>query len=96
MDLTIPKKPLYLNQHLRKGKQMEMKSKSFLVTVYYRGSDLVADTNQSDYDYDLSTSKVIRDHLEEINEDASIVDVAIDTNYPRILEVMDKQINDPL
>jgi len=75
---------------------MEMKSKSFLVTVYYRGSDLVADTNQSDYDYDLSTSKVIRDHLEEINEDTSIVDVAIDTNYPRILEVMDRQINDPL
>jgi uncharacterized protein YkvS len=88
MDLTIHKKPLYLNQHLRKGKQM--KSKSFLVTVYYRGTDFVADTD------DISTSKVIRDRLEEINEDASIVDVAIDTNYPRILEVMDRQINDPL
>ena len=77
-----------MNQHLRKGKQM--KSKSFLVTVYYRGTDFVADTD------DISTSKVIRDRLEEINEDASIVDVAIDTNYPRILEVMDRQINDPL
>ena len=88
MDLTIHKKPLYLNQHLRKGRQM--KSKSFLVTVYYRGTDFVADTD------DISTSKVIRDRLEEINEDASIVDVAIDTNYSRILEVMDRQINDPL
>jgi hypothetical protein len=88
MDLTIHKKPLYLNQHLRKGKQM--KSKSFLVTVYYRGTDFVVDTD------DIFTSKVIRDRLEEINEDASIVDVAIDTNYPRILEVMDRQINDPL
>ena len=77
-----------MNQHLRKGKQM--KSKSFLVTVYYRGTDFVADTD------DIFTSKVIRDRLEEINEDASIVDVAIDTNYPRILEVMDRQINDPL
>jgi hypothetical protein len=75
---------------------MEMKSKSFLITVYYQGDDFVSDTNQDDYDYEVSTSKVVRDHLEEINENARIVDVAIDTNYPRILEVMDKQINDPL
>ena len=79
-----------MNQHLRKGKQM--KSKSFLVTVYYQGTDLVVDTKDSDYD----TNNLIHYHLEQINEDASIVDVAIDTNYPRILEVMDRQINDPL
>jgi hypothetical protein len=70
---------------------MEMKSKSFLVTVYYQGTDFVVDT-KDDYD----TSTLIRYHLEQTNEDASIVDVAIDTNYPRILEVMNRQINDPL
>lgn len=68
-----------------------MKSKSFLVTVYYQGTDFVVDT-KDDYD----TSTLIRYHLEQTNEDASIVDVAIDTNYPRILEVMNRQINDPL
>ena len=68
-----------------------MKSKSFLITVYYQGTDFVVDT-KDDYD----TSTLIRYHLEQINEDASIVDVAIDTNYPRILEVMNRQINDPL
>ena len=68
-----------------------MKSKSFLDTVYYQGTDFVVDT-KDDYD----TSTLIRYHLEQTNEDASIVDVAIDTNYPRILEVMNRQINDPL
>jgi len=68
-----------------------MKSKSFLVTVYYRGTNFVVDT-KDDYD----TSTLIRYHLEQTNEDASIVDVAIDTDYPRILEVMNRQINDPL
>jgi hypothetical protein len=90
MDLTIHKKSLYLHQHLRKGKQM--KSKSFLVTVYYEGSNFITEPN----DYKLGTSKAVRDHLEKINQNVRIVDVAIDTNYPRILEVMDRQINDPL
>ena len=92
MDLTIHGKSLYLHQHLRKGKQMEMKSKSFLVTVYYKGSSFITEPN----DYKLGTGKAVRDHLEKINQNVRIVDVAIDTNYSRILEVMDKQINDPL
>ena len=66
-----------------------MKSKSFLVTVYY-------DNNQDEYICDPSIAEVIRDHINETNEDVRIVDVAIDTNYSRILEVTNNQINDPL
>jgi hypothetical protein len=66
-----------------------MKSKSFLVTVYY-------DNNQDEYFCDPSIAEVIRNHINETNEDVRIVDVAIDTDYSRILAVTNNQINDPL
>lgn len=66
-----------------------MRSKQLLITVYYDESDLILDLNtDEDYEYENCITKVIGDHLKEVNNDARIIDVAIDTNPNRIKQLV--------
>ena len=71
-----------------------MKSKQFLVTVYFDEPDtcdkFILDKNtDDDYDYDKCITKVISTHLISVNDnDVRIVDVAVDTTPERIKKLV--------
>lgn len=70
-----------------------MKSKQFLVTVYFDEPDtsdsFVLDKNtDDDYDYNLCITKPIREHLVSVNSrDVRIVDVCVDTDTERMKQL---------
>jgi hypothetical protein len=70
-----------------------MKSKSFLVTVYYNdpNNNFILDKNDltpDDYNYEVCITKVIDTHLQEVNtSDVEIVDVAISDDYKLIKRI---------
>jgi len=74
-----------------------MKSKSFLVTVYYNdtNNNFILDKNDltpDDYDYELCITKVIDTHLQSVNsDDVEIVDVA-STHDPKRIKTIAKRM----
>ena len=69
-----------------------MKSKQVLVTIYYDESNLILDLNtDEDYEYENCITKVIGDHLKKVNNDARIIDVAIDTDSNRIKQLVGRK-----
>jgi hypothetical protein len=67
-----------------------MRSKQILITIYFDESDnLILDLNTDEnYEYENCITKVIGDHLKEVNDDARIIDVAIDTENDRIKKLV--------
>ena len=72
-----------------------MHSKSILVTIYYepevKDQRFLLDDNDGseEWDYELSLTHVLDDHLKEVNVNGvRIIDVAIDTDHERIHEVL--------
>lgn len=70
-----------------------MKSKEFLVTIYYTEPDthdnFILDTNtDDDYEYDKCITKVLHNHLTSVNSpDIHLVDIAVDTDINRIKQI---------
>lgn len=71
-----------------------MKTKQFLITVYFNEPDnhdnFILDTNTDEnYDYQNCITKTITDHLVSVNtSDVQIVDVAMDTDTKRIRKLV--------
>jgi hypothetical protein len=98
-EVTYPDGYLYsvcvkcANSLTKQGK-LNMKKKQLLITVYFdsNNSNLVLDQNtDEDYDYEKCITKVITDHLKSVNSDVTIVDVALDTDTKRIIELVTKE-----
>jgi hypothetical protein len=87
---------LFYELHDYYCKEKTMKSKSFLVTVYYNDPDnnFILDKNEltDDYDYNLCITKVISTHLQSVNsDDVEIVDVA-STHDPKRIKTIAKRM----
>jgi hypothetical protein len=71
----------------------KLKQKSFLITIYYEdnNNNFIVDKNDltpDDYDYELCITKVIDNHLKEVNSpDVEIVDVATSYDYKTIKKI---------
>ena len=80
--------------YLTTNKGNKMEKKQLLITVYFDSNNgkLVLDRNtDEDYDYEKCITKVITDHLKSVNSDVTIVDVALDTDTKRIIELVTKE-----
>ena len=75
-----------------------MQRQSFLVTVYFdeTGNDkFIVDKNDltpDDYDYELCITKVIDNHLKQVNKNSvTVVDVCLDKEPKRIIKLMKRR-----
>jgi hypothetical protein len=75
-----------------------MQRQSFLVTVYFdeTGNDkFIVDNNDltpDEYDYELCITKVIDNHLKQVNKNSVIVvDVCLDKEPKRIIKLMKRR-----
>jgi hypothetical protein len=75
-----------------------MQRQSFLVTVYFdeTGNDkFIVDKNDltpDEYDYELCITKVIDNHLKQVNKNSvTVVDVCLDKEPKRIIKLMKRR-----